>query len=160
MTRNASQKKAARAYQQSHPTATFPEAMRAAAEAASQRVSLAAPGTILRNSDNGHVAVKAAPSTTAYDWCGFDPVKGSYPLATGQVDGWQLLWGPDHSTHVWYASSPPYANGAVKRDTATGHVAIKSAPEMPAGEWFVFDPVNGGYYTSSASVEAWVDIPT
>jgi hypothetical protein len=116
-------------------------------------------GTIKRNSFDGHVAIKAAPSTTAYDWAAFNPLTGFYGLATTEVEGWPNVWVPRSPTDAWAKVQPPYSSGAIKLEPGTGFVAVRSAPDMPAGEWFVFDPVNGGYYAPTARVESWLDVP-
>lgn len=49
--------------------------------------------------------------------------------------------------------------GDVKAKPGEGRRAVKMAPNVTAGSWFVIDPANGGYYTDDAHVADWVDVP-
>ena len=116
-------------------------------------------GTVKRDPVTGDVAVKAAATTTAYDWVGFNPDTGSRGLTNTDVAGWDDVWIAGSSTGNLTTGQPTYAPGSIKVDPVTGNTAIRSSPDNLAGEWFVFNPTNGGYYASSAEVAQWVDVP-
>ncbi|WP_445167420.1 Ig-like domain-containing protein [Mycolicibacterium sp. Dal123E01] len=115
-------------------------------------------GTIKRDPTTGDVAVKAAPSVTAYDWVGFDPHTGSYGLRNADVVDWADVWTPGSPTDGLTSSQPAYVAGSIKIDPQTGYVAIKSDPYLAAGEWFAYHPNTGGYYATSTAVASWLDV--
>lgn len=51
-----------------------------------------------------------------------------------------------------------YQPGAVKQNPEIGAVAVKMAPTVTVGEWFVIDPASGGYYAATSEVEDWADM--
>jgi hypothetical protein len=48
--------------------------------------------------------------------------------------------------------------GDLRQHPGTKAVAIKTAPNVTAGDWFVLDPVNGGHYVTTAEVNDWPDL--
>ena len=115
-------------------------------------------GTIKRDPTTGNVAVKAAPTVTAYDWVGFDPDTGSYGLTNADVLDWADVWAPGSPTDELTSNQATYAAGSIKINAQTGYVAIRSDPYFPAGEWFAYHPNSGGYYATSADVASWLDV--
>lgn len=128
-------------------------------EAAAPIAALALPaGTVKRDPVTGDIAVKAAETTTAYDWAGFNPSTGSYGMSDAQTAGWTTLWIGGGAAGGLPTGRPSYGAGAVKIDAATGDIAIRSDPLSRAGEWFVVTPTQGGYYASTATVATWHDV--
>lgn len=48
--------------------------------------------------------------------------------------------------------------GTVYQRSADGPVAVRMGPAVTAGDYFVIDPDNGGYYTSATDVEEWTPL--
>jgi hypothetical protein len=55
------------------------------------------------------------------------------------------------------AARTTYKPGAIKQNPDTLAVAVKTAPNVTAGDWFVFNPVHGGHYSDTAEVADWPD---
>lgn len=121
-------------------------------------IAAATPGAVRRDPTTGRVAVKAAHSTTAYEWVGFNPQTGSYPETNADVVDWVDVWEPGSSTAGLSTGLSSYAAGSVKIDPNSSLIAMKSVDDFGPGEWFVFDPVNGGFYATSTWVGRWLDV--
>lgn len=116
------------------------------------------PGTVKRDPVTGNLAVKAAATTTAYDWVGFDLHAGSSGLSNAEVAGWDNVWIGGSSPDDLTSGAALYPAGSVKIDPVTGDVAMRADRTLLAGDWFVFDPRNGGYYTTTTTVQIWRDV--
>lgn len=121
-------------------------------------LAAATPGAVRRDPTTGNIAVKAARSTTAYEWVGFSPQTGSYPETNAEVVDWIDVWEPGSSTAGLTSGLNSYGAGSVKIDPNSSLVAMKSEDGFGPGEWFVFDPVNGGFYATGTWVGSWLDV--
>ncbi len=108
------------------------------------------PGGTLR-------AVKTSPECVGCGWLVFDPVKGSRYSDEAEVASWLDAAPPPNGTGS--SGSGPYAAGDMKVNADASLFAIRADPSNTTGTWFIYSPVNGGYYANDADVAGWYDVP-